>query len=125
MLPHQPLRGSVCTSTRDVLALLIHLQQRLTLDGRGNVWVDSFPYCTRVQLPDVLELCRMTYGLSRDDVGRFLNMYISDGIMPADPFQVCSQQTMCPHLVMWLQMILYDAVAVHVTKQIPPAGAGY
>lgn len=30
----------------------------------------------------------MTYGLSRDDTSNFLNMYIADKIMPADPFQV-------------------------------------
>lgn len=30
----------------------------------------------------------MTFGLSRNDTGNFLNMYISDKILPADPFKV-------------------------------------
>nr|WDE94729.1 pyruvate phosphate dikinase 2 [Ulva prolifera] len=34
------------------------------------------------------DLTQMTYGLSRDDTSNFLNMYIADKIMPADPFQV-------------------------------------
>lgn len=30
----------------------------------------------------------MTYGLSRDDTGNFLNVYVSKKILPADPFKV-------------------------------------
>ncbi|MFP3940473.1 MAG: pyruvate, phosphate dikinase [Thermoanaerobaculia bacterium] len=32
------------------------------------------------------DLTQMTYGYSRDDVGRFLPQYVEDGIVPADPF---------------------------------------
>jgi pyruvate, orthophosphate dikinase len=35
------------------------------------------------------DLTQMTYGLSRDDIGRFLPMYLEDKIFEHDPFQVC------------------------------------
>ena len=34
------------------------------------------------------DLTQTTFGLSRDDAGRFLPDYVSKGILPADPFQV-------------------------------------
>ncbi|MBI2796102.1 MAG: pyruvate, phosphate dikinase [Gemmatimonadetes bacterium] len=34
------------------------------------------------------DLTQTTFGLSRDDAGRFLPEYVSKGILPADPFQV-------------------------------------
>ncbi|MEX2280565.1 MAG: pyruvate, phosphate dikinase, partial [Acidimicrobiia bacterium] len=33
------------------------------------------------------DLTQMTYGLSRDDAGSFLEMYLQDGILTSDPFQ--------------------------------------
>lgn len=36
------------------------------------------------------DLTQMTYGISRDDVSRFLSSYLAKGLMPADPFQVSS-----------------------------------
>jgi pyruvate,orthophosphate dikinase len=33
------------------------------------------------------DLTQMTYGYSRDDVGRFLPSYLSQGILPVDPFK--------------------------------------
>src|SRR5260370_26775190 len=38
------------------------------------------------------DLTQTTYGLSRDDAGRFLPLYVERGIIPADPFQVLDQQ---------------------------------
>ena len=32
------------------------------------------------------DLTQMTYGYSRDDVGRFLPHYVEEGVLPADPF---------------------------------------
>jgi pyruvate,orthophosphate dikinase len=32
------------------------------------------------------DLTQTTLGISRDDAGRFLGSYVSDGLMPADPF---------------------------------------
>jgi pyruvate,orthophosphate dikinase len=33
------------------------------------------------------DLTQMTYGLSRDDAGRFMNTYVQQGVFPEDPFQ--------------------------------------
>jgi pyruvate,orthophosphate dikinase len=37
------------------------------------------------------DLTQTTYGLSRDDAGRFLPSYVERGIFPDDPFQVLDQ----------------------------------
>jgi len=34
----------------------------------------------------------MTFGYSRDDVGRFLPQYVEDGILPVDPFESLDQE---------------------------------
>ncbi|WP_405054093.1 putative PEP-binding protein [Tabrizicola sp.] len=34
------------------------------------------------------DLTQMTYGLSRDDAGRFMNTYVRQGVFPEDPFQI-------------------------------------
>ncbi|WP_371153205.1 putative PEP-binding protein [Jannaschia sp. 2305UL9-9] len=33
------------------------------------------------------DLTQMTYGLSRDDAGRFMSTYVNEGVYPEDPFQ--------------------------------------
>ncbi|WP_071672403.1 putative PEP-binding protein [Nioella nitratireducens] len=33
------------------------------------------------------DLTQMTYGLSRDDAGRFMSVYVNQGVFPEDPFQ--------------------------------------
>ena len=37
------------------------------------------------------DLTQTTFGLSRDDAGRFLPFYVEQGILPADPFQILDQ----------------------------------
>src|SRR5213082_3653614 len=37
------------------------------------------------------DLTQTTFGLSRDDAGRFLPFYVEHGILKADPFQVLDQ----------------------------------
>ena len=34
------------------------------------------------------DLTQMTYGLSRDDAGRFMNAYVQQGVFPEDPFHI-------------------------------------
>ena len=34
------------------------------------------------------DLTQMTYGLSRDDAGRFMSDYVQQGVFPEDPFHV-------------------------------------
>ncbi|KZV56175.1 Pyruvate orthophosphate dikinase isoform 1 [Dorcoceras hygrometricum] len=38
------------------------------------------------------DLTQMTFGYSRDDVGKFLPIYLSKGILPNDPFEVLDQK---------------------------------
>src|SRR2546429_8170343 len=38
------------------------------------------------------DLTQTTFGLSRDDAGRFLPFYVEAGILPADPFQGLDQE---------------------------------
>ena len=38
------------------------------------------------------DLTQMTFGYSRDDVGKFLPIYLSKGILQNDPFQVLDQK---------------------------------
>src|SRR2546427_271612 len=38
------------------------------------------------------DLTQTTFGLSRDDAGRFLPFYVERGILPEDPFQVLDQE---------------------------------
>ena len=46
---------------------------------------DFFSYGTN-------DLTQMAFGLSRDDAGKFLPMYIEKGILKADPFEVLDQE---------------------------------
>jgi len=37
------------------------------------------------------DLTQMTFGYSRDDVGKFLPVYLSKGILQNDPFEVSAE----------------------------------
>ena len=55
----------------------------LTADEIGRE-ADFFSFGTN-------DLTQTTFGLSRDDAGRFLPFYVEHGILPEDPFQVLDQ----------------------------------
>lgn len=38
------------------------------------------------------DLTQMTYGLSRDDAGRFMSAYVQQGVFPEDPFHTLDQE---------------------------------
>jgi pyruvate,orthophosphate dikinase len=38
------------------------------------------------------DLTQMTFGYSRDDIGKFLPFYIDRGLLPSDPFSVLDQE---------------------------------
>ena len=38
------------------------------------------------------DLTQMTYGLSRDDAGRFMSAYVNQGVFPEDPFHVLDDE---------------------------------
>jgi pyruvate,orthophosphate dikinase len=56
----------------------------LTADRIAEV-ADFFSFGTN-------DLTQMTFGFSRDDVGKFLPHYVASGILPADPFQTLDQE---------------------------------
>jgi pyruvate,orthophosphate dikinase len=56
----------------------------LTADEIAEV-AEFFSYGTN-------DLTQTTYGLSRDDAGKFLPIYIEQGLFPHDPFQVLDQR---------------------------------
>jgi pyruvate,orthophosphate dikinase len=48
-------------------------------------YADFFSYGTN-------DLTQTTFGFSRDDVVKFINIYVEKGILPYDPFQVMDQR---------------------------------
>jgi pyruvate,orthophosphate dikinase len=48
---------------------------------------DIAPYCEFLSF-GTNDLTQMTYGLSRDDAGRFMSDYVRQGVFPEDPFHV-------------------------------------
>ena len=38
------------------------------------------------------DLTQMTYGLSRDDAGKFMSYYVQAGVFPEDPFHVLDKE---------------------------------
>ena len=51
---------------------------------------DIAPYCSFLSF-GTNDLTQMTYGLSRDDAGRFMSTYVQKGVFPEDPFHVLDQ----------------------------------
>jgi pyruvate,orthophosphate dikinase len=45
------------------------------------------PHCSFLSF-GTNDLTQMTYGLSRDDAGRFMSNYVQQGVFPEDPFHV-------------------------------------
>jgi pyruvate,orthophosphate dikinase len=60
---------------------MIELPRAALLADEIAAYADFFSFGTN-------DLTQTTYGLSRDDAGRFLPLYIEQGLFPADPFQV-------------------------------------
>jgi len=48
------------------------------------------PYCSFLSF-GTNDLTQMTYGLSRDDAGRFMSTYVQQGVFPEDPFHMLDQ----------------------------------
>ena len=60
---------------------MIELPRAALIADRIAAYADFFSFGTN-------DLTQTTYGLSRDDSGRFLSYYVEHKIMPDDPFQV-------------------------------------
>lgn len=52
---------------------------------------DIAPHCAFLSF-GTNDLTQMTYGLSRDDAGRFMSTYVQQGVFPEDPFHTLDQE---------------------------------
>jgi len=62
-----------------LIGTMIEVPRACTVADRIARHADFFSFGTN-------DLTQMTYGFSRDDVGRFLPQYLEQGILPFDPF---------------------------------------
>ncbi|WP_372893723.1 putative PEP-binding protein, partial [Rhodosalinus sp.] len=81
----------------DAVAAAVMTERTARLDYRLGVMVETPRACLRAE--DIAhhsaflsfgtnDLTQMTYGLSRDDAGRFMSAYVTQGVFPEDPFHV-------------------------------------
>ncbi|MRX51856.1 pyruvate, phosphate dikinase [Paracoccus sp. S-4012] len=84
----------------DAVAAAVRNQRRTAFDYRLGVMVETPRACLRAG--DIAahasfisfgtnDLTQMTYGLSRDDAGRFMGTYVAQGVWPEDPFHILDQ----------------------------------
>lgn len=80
----------------DGVAAAIRQEQNADFAYKLGVMVETPRACLRAgEIADVAsflsfgtnDLTQMTYGLSRDDAGRFMSTYVNAGVYPEDPFQ--------------------------------------
>lgn len=67
------------------LGTMIELPRACLIAGQLAEEADFFSFGTN-------DLTQMTYGFSRDDIGKFIGHYKDLGILPADPFQTIDRQ---------------------------------
>ncbi|MFP4406631.1 putative PEP-binding protein [Rhodosalinus sp.] len=81
----------------DAVAAAVMTERKTRLTYRLGVMVETPRACLRAdeiaQHSAFLsfgtnDLTQMTYGLSRDDAGRFMSAYVTQGVFPEDPFHV-------------------------------------
>ncbi len=81
----------------DAVAASVKSEQGKDVEFRLGVMVETpraalraheiAPYCEFLSF-GTNDLTQMTYGLSRDDAGRFMSDYVRQGVFPEDPFHV-------------------------------------
>ena len=62
-----------------LIGTMIEVPRAALIAGQIAAHADFFSFGTN-------DLTQMTYGYSRDDIGRFLPQYIESGVLPHDPF---------------------------------------
>jgi pyruvate,orthophosphate dikinase len=68
-----------------LIGTMIEVPRACVVADRIATHADFFSFGTN-------DLTQMTYGFSRDDVGRFLPQYLEQGILPFDPFARLDEQ---------------------------------
>ncbi|WP_187431161.1 Pyruvate, phosphate dikinase [Roseobacter fucihabitans] len=81
----------------DAVAAAVRTERDQAFDYRLGVMVETpraalraaeiAPHCAFLSF-GTNDLTQMTYGLSRDDAGRFMSDYVQQGVFPEDPFHV-------------------------------------
>jgi pyruvate,orthophosphate dikinase len=66
------------------IGTMIEIPRAVIISDRIAPMVDFFSFGTN-------DLTQMTFGFSRDDIGKFLPVYLKKGIIKADPFQTIDQ----------------------------------
>ena len=85
----------------DAVAAAVRTEQGRDFDYRLGVMVetpraalraeDIAPHCDFFSF-GTNDLTQMTYGLSRDDAGRFMSAYVQQGVFPEDPFHTLDRE---------------------------------
>ncbi len=79
----------------DAIAAAVRVERGVDFDYRLGVMVETPRACLRADEIaahcaflsfGTNDLTQMTYGLSRDDAGRFMSDYVNQGVFPEDPF---------------------------------------
>jgi len=81
----------------DKIATAVKSERGATFTYRLGVMVETpraalrageiSPHCSFLSF-GTNDLTQMTYGLSRDDAGRFMSTYVQQGVFPEDPFHM-------------------------------------
>jgi pyruvate,orthophosphate dikinase len=85
----------------DAVAAAVRTERGREFDYRLGVMVETPRAALRAE--DIAQHCeffsfgtndltQMTYGLSRDDAGRFMSPYVQQGVFPEDPFHTLDQE---------------------------------
>jgi pyruvate,orthophosphate dikinase len=72
-------------SVKYLVGTMIEVPRAALIAGQIAQWAEFFSFGTN-------DLTQMTYGYSRDDVGKFLPKYLDMGLLPHDPFSVLDQE---------------------------------
>jgi len=79
------------------VAAAVRVESGVSFDYRLGVMVETPRACLRADEIaahaaflsfGTNDLTQMTYGLSRDDAGRFMSDYVDQGVYPEDPFHI-------------------------------------
>lgn len=95
------LEVELVKSRVDAVAAAVRIEQGVDFDYRLGVMVETPRAALRAgdiaQTAAFLsfgtnDLTQMTYGLSRDDAGRFMSDYVQQGVYPEDPFHMLDSE---------------------------------
>ncbi len=77
--------GETAVSVRYLIGTMIEVPRAALIADQIAREAEFFSFGTN-------DLTQMTFGYSRDDIGKFLPFYLDRGILPADPFSVLDQE---------------------------------